>query len=211
MAQVKVKDLIDRVAGVLQDRTNVRWPRADLMAYLNDAQRQIVIARPDANAVNAAFACANSSKQTLPANAVRLLSVVRNTTGNAITKIKRATLDVQMPGWHDFPATDGVENYFYDMIDPKHFFVFPKPPAAHSIDIVYSQVPADIAAEEPGVTIGLDDIYANVIVDYMLYSAYRKDATYGDPQRATLYLQAFNSALGIKTQVDSAIASGETA
>lgn len=204
MGQVKAKDLIDRVSVVLQDRTNVRWSRADLLTYLNDAQRQIVIQRPDAGAVNMAFACLSSSKQQLPDGSVRLLTVLRNSAGNAITKIKRDTLDVQMPGWHLFPATDGVEHYLYNPLDPKFFYVFPVPAEGHSIDIIYSMTPADIADENTA--IALDDIYANVISDYMLYSAYRKDATYGDPGRATLYLQAFNSALGIKTQVDSAVA-----
>ena len=206
MPQVKVKDLIDRVATVLQDRANVRWSRDDLLTYLNDAQRQIVIHRPDANPVNDTFTCANQSKQSLPAEGLRLLAVNRNVGGNAITQIKRETLDVQLPGWHELQATDGVENFVYDPIDPKTFYVFPVPPAEHSIEIVYSKTPEIIAAEAENV-VGLDDIYANAIVDYMLYSAYRKDATYGDPMRATLYLQAFNSALGVKTQVDGALAS----
>lgn len=203
MGQVKAKDLIDRAAVILQDRTNVRWPRTDLLTYLNDAQRQIVIQRPDANAINVAFTCANQSKQTLPAGATRLLTIRRNTGGNAITQIKRETLDTQLPGWHEMDATDGVEHYVYDPIDPLNFYAFPKPKAGDSIDIVYAAIPADLPAETN--TIALPDIYSNSILDYMLYAAYRKDATYGDANRAQLYFQAFNAGLGIKTQVDSAI------
>lgn len=206
MPQVKVKDLIDRVSTILQDKTNVRWSRADLLTYLNDAQRQIVIHRPDANAINATFTCGNASKQALPTGGIRLLTVRRNTNGNAITQIKRDTLDIQLPNWHTIVATDGVEHFVYDQLDPRNFYVFPVPAANHQIEIVYAKAPDAIVDELANTVIGLDDIYANAIVDYMLYSAYRKDATYGDPGRAALYLQAFNSALGIKTQVDGAIA-----
>jgi hypothetical protein len=206
MPTVKVKDLIDRVAITLQDRTNVRWPRVDLLTYLNDAQRQIVLHRPDANAVNTAFACLNASKQTLPAAALRLLTIKRNVGGRSITQISQDTLDIQLPDWHQEAAVAGVEHFIYDPLDPKTFYLYPVPAAAHSIEIVYSTAPLPINDELAGTTIGLDDIYANVIMDYMLYRSYQKDATYGDIQKAALYLQAFNSALGIKTQVDGAIA-----
>jgi len=36
--------------------------------------------------------------------------------------------------------------------------------------------------------------------------AYQKDATFADAQKSMLYLQSFNSALGVKTQVDAALA-----
>lgn len=52
--------------------------------------------------------------------------------------------------------------------------------------------------------IKLDDIYANVILDYILYRAYSKDAEYAaNATRASLHYQAFTSALGAKTQVDA--------
>jgi hypothetical protein len=207
MPLTKVKDLIDRASVTLQDSTNVRWSRVELLGYLNDAQLQIALHRPDASSQTVAFACANASRQQLPANGMRLLTIVRNTTGRAITQISRETLDIQMPNWHVEPASEGVENYVYDPLDPKTFYVFPVPAAAHSIDLIQSIAPVIIAAETPTVVIGLDDIYANVVADYMLFRAYQKDATYGDLQKANLYLQAFNSALGIKTQVDSALAS----
>lgn len=204
MPTVVVGDLIDRVAITLQDRTNVRWPRIDLLTYLNDAQRQVVLNRPDAQAVNTTFNCLNQSKQTLPAAALRLLAVKRNINGRSITPVEQSTLDIQLPEWHQTAETDGVEHFIYDPIDPKTFYLFPVPIADRQIEIVYSTAPAQITDE--AATIGLDDIYANVLMDYMLYRSYQKDATYGDLQKATLYLQSFGSALGIKTQVDGALA-----
>ena len=68
-ATVKVIDLIDKAEEILQDNTNVKWSQQSLLDYLNDAQREIVLIRPDANPVNQAFTLAQTAKQTLPANA----------------------------------------------------------------------------------------------------------------------------------------------
>jgi hypothetical protein len=51
----------------------------------------------------------------------------------------------------------------------------------------------------------LDDIYANCLLDYILYRAYQKDSEYaGNAQRSMMHYQGFSNALGIKTQADSA-------
>ena len=51
-ATVKVIDLIDKAEEILQDNTNVKWSQQSLLSYLNDAQREIVLIRPDANVSN---------------------------------------------------------------------------------------------------------------------------------------------------------------
>ena len=204
--QVTLAELITKASVILQDRDHARWSRADLLDYINDAQRQIVVVRPDAGAKNEAFACANSSKQSLPAEGLKLLAIRRNVGGNAITPVAQETLDFQMPGWHQYPATEGVEHYVYDPIDPKNFYLFPVPDADHEIEIVYSADPEKLATEADDATISIDDIYANVILDFMLFRAYQKDATYGDMGKAGAYLSSFNQALGVKTQTDAALA-----
>lgn len=209
MATTKAVDLINRVAVTLQDPTFVRWPQQELLNYLNDAQRQVVLFRPDAKAVNAAFSCTNTAKQTIPAAGLRLISVLRNANGRAITKVDRAVLDVQLPNWYEQAVdADGVKHYLYDPADPKTFYVFPKPAASHSIEIVYSTAPTDIVISNfttDTQVIGIDDIYANAMMDYMLYRAYQKDSEFANLNRAGVYFQAFAQALGIKTQVDGSL------
>ena len=52
MSTVKVVDIIDRAVVVLNDTTNVRWTKSELLLWFNDAQRAVVNRRPDANSVN---------------------------------------------------------------------------------------------------------------------------------------------------------------
>ena len=209
MATTKAVDLINRVSITLQDPTYVRWTQSELLNYLNDAQRQVVLFRPDAKAVNAPFTCANSAKQTLPADGLRLISVLRNTAGRAITKVDRSILDVQLPTWYEtVVGSDGVKHYVYDALDPKNFYVFPKPAAAHPIDIIYAMAPVDIVVSNYTTdtqVIGIDDIYANALMDYMMYRAYQKDSEFANLNRAAVYYQAFTTSLGIKSQADGGL------
>ena len=214
MSTVKVVDIIDRAVVVLNDTTNVRWTKSELLLWFNDAQRAVVNRRPDSNSVNedyvtAGQAAAANTKQTLPSTGLRLLKVVRNTDGAAVTHIRQDILDEQVRNWHDtsVPVTD-VRHFIFDDRDPKSFYLYPAPATTHSVEIVYSVAPADISVSDFDTdvqTIALDDTFANALLDYMLYRAYSKDAEYAEnAQRAQNHLQIFESALGMITQADMA-------
>jgi|688.fasta_scaffold12444_6 hypothetical protein len=215
MATVKVVEIIDRAQIILQDTTGTRWAKQELLKFFNDAQREVVLVRPDAKTVNTTFNCAAGSKQTLPSAALRLLDVVRNVSGKAIRQIDRRIMDDQLPDWHNTPivGTNLIEHYIYNPLDPKTFYLYPKPTNAAAIEIVYSSSPTTVTstggpndlADIATTVIDIDDIYANAILDYLLYRAYSKDSEYaGNVARAQAHLQAFQNSLGIKTQSDSA-------
>ena len=87
MATTRVVDVLDRAAIILQDNTNVRFPNEELLKFFNDAQKEVVLHRPDAKMVNTTFDCASGSKQTLPSAALRLIEVIRNVGGRAVTQV----------------------------------------------------------------------------------------------------------------------------
>ena len=43
-------NLISRIQDTLQDTTGVRWTEAELLRYINDAQREVVNFKPEASA-----------------------------------------------------------------------------------------------------------------------------------------------------------------
>lgn len=211
MATTKVVDILDRASIILQDNTHVRYPNSELLKFFNDAQKEVVLHRPDANMVNTTFACGSGSKQSLPSAALRLVDVVRNVGGRAVTMVERRILDETLPSWHETAAgSNGIEHFIYDPADPKNFYVYPEAASGtHSLEIVYASAPSDITIsnfDTDTTTITLDDVYANAILDYILYRAYQKDSEYaGNSQRAMMHYQSFTNALGIKTQADSAV------
>jgi len=210
MATTKVIDILDRAAIILQDNTNVRFPNSELLKFFNDAQKEVVLHRPDATMVNTTFACATGSKQTLPTQALRLIEVVRNVGGRAVTQVERRILDETLPNWHETAAgTNKIEHYVYDPADPKNFYIYPKGASGtHSLEVVYSSAPAEISIsnfDTDTTVISLDDVYSNCILDYVLYRSYQKDSEFaGNAQRAMMHYQSFANALGVKTQADSA-------
>lgn len=210
MATTKVVDILDRAGIILQDNTNVRFPNEELLKFFNDSQKEVVLHRPDANMVNTTFDCVTGSKQTLPSAALRLIEVIRNVGGRAVTQVHRRILDETLPNWHESTAgTNKIEHFVYDPADPKNFYVYPKAiSATHSLEIVYSSSPSEIAISNfatDTTVISIDDVYSNCLLDYVLYRSYQKDSEFaGNAQRAMMHYQSFANALGIKTQADAA-------
>lgn len=212
MATIRVIDVIDRAEEILQDISNVRWSQQSLLNYLNDGQREIVVFRPDASTVNSSFTLASSAKQSLPSGALRLLDIYKNLSPNtsSISIIERKILDDQIDDWYASLGEE-VEHYIYNPVDPKTFYVYPHPAgSSNTIEIIYSSSPANITISDftsDTTTITLDDVYANALLDYILYRAYQKDSEYaGDLQKSGSFMQSFQNALGIKTQVDAGAA-----
>jgi len=216
MATVKVIDLVTKAQTILQDTTSARWPMDELVGWLNDAYREIILARPDANSESGTFTCAAGTRQVLTngfPNALRLMDVVRNVAatsqGRAVRLIDRQILDDQRRAWHTETATVDIEHYIFDPKLPREFLVYPPATDAAELEVVFSSVPTghNTATDytSSNETIQIVDSYANAILDYMLYRAYSKDAEYAaNAQRAVQHYQAMQAAVGIKTQTDNA-------
>lgn len=213
MATTKVTDLIGRASIILQDASNVRYPNAELLKFFNDAQREVILNRPDENTLNQSFTCAAGSKQALPSSALRLVDVIRNEgAGRSITQVDRKLLDETLPDWHNSIADPikKVEHFIYDSADPKNFYVYPQATTEMTLEIVISASLPDVVISNfstDTTTISVDDVYGSCIVDFILYRSYQKDSEYaGNSERAMMHYSAFANALGIKTRADSAMA-----
>lgn len=212
---VTVQSVIDRVQTTLQDTTGIRWPVADeLVLWVNDAQREIALLKPDASATNVTVELDDGTKQSIPSAGNRLLRVVRNmssvlnnaTGRRSIRLVSREILDSQTPDWHD-PSVTGdaahgtvVKHYMYDEQDPRNFYVYPGVSGNAFVEIIYSANPATVTSSD---NLSIPDIYANAVMNYVLYMAYMKDAEYaGNSQRAANHFQLFTASVTGKAQVD---------
>ena len=207
---ITAQSIIRRCIETLQDNTSVRWPVNELVRYLNDGQREVVLHRPDAMVTSATVTCVPGTKQTLPANGAKLIEVVRNAraagTKRAVRMVNREILDAQTPGWHAIAGADDVLHFMYDPRDPRVFYVYPPATTSAQLDIVYAAYPTDVVEPADGATytavtgnISLPDIYGNVLQDYILARCYMKDSEYaGNAQRAQAHYTLFANALGIE-------------
>jgi len=208
------QSIVQRVVGTLQDTTSVRWPVAELVRYLNDGQREVILYRPDATIKNVSHTCVAGPKQSLPVDGAKLVDIVRNTSGGAIRQVPREIIDAQTPNWYSLTGADNVVHFMYDPRDARVFYVYPPATTNTSIEMSYSAYPTDVAEPAEGAdytdvvgNLDVPDIYGNVIIDYMLYRAYTKDSEYaGNSQRAMAHYQAFANALGIEVQGTTSVA-----
>lgn len=211
---IYVSDLITRAQTILQDTTSqgIRWPREELLGWLNDAYREIVGLRPDASSKYDTFVCVQGTRQDLHRDgsgmidAIQLLDVARNLGGNmgAIRKVDRVLLDDQRRTWHAEASTDSIEMWAQDPRSQREFFVYPPAKAGAQVEVLYSFAPATHSSEGDGNgEIRLLDIFANPILDFMLYRAYQKDVDYAaNDMRASVHYQAVYNALGLQSQAD---------
>lgn len=209
---LSAQSIVRRVVETLQDTTSVRWPVSELVRYLNDGQREIILYRPDASNKNATVTCVAGAKQSLPSDAAKLIDVIRNSGTNSqsesVRQVPREILDTQIPKWYNLAQVDTIVHYTYDPRDPKVFYVYPPASTSAKLDINYSAFPVDVAEPADGsdytdVTgdIDIPDIYGNSLIDYILYRSYTKDSEYaGNATRAQAHYQAFANALGIELQ-----------
>lgn len=212
---VTVQSVIDRVQTTLQDTTGVRWPVvSELVLWVNDAQREVALLKPDASAKNETVTLVTGTKQSIPTGGNRLLRAVRNmsaasngTGKRSVRLVSREVLDAQTPDWHD-PTVSGdaahtniVKHYIYDEANPRNFYVYPGVSGSAFLEIIYSANPSTVAQSG---NLDIPDIYANAVMNYVLYMAYMKDAEYaGNSQRAANHYQLFTASVTGKGQVDA--------
>lgn len=192
--------------------TGTRWPSAEVLVWINDAQREVAMNLPAAYVLKATGTLIAGSRQTLAGmgitNGASIVDIPRNTVGRSITKRERAWMDNARPEWHDETATK-VVHWFYDERDPTACYVYPSV-AAGTVDVVYHAIPADLA--NLAASLVLSDIYANAVLYFAMASMYAKDLNSIKSQGfATYYRQLAMQSLGLRDRAVLATAAQTTA
>lgn len=212
---IAAQSIVRRAFDIIQDVTAVRWPTNELVRYLNDAQREVAMYRPDSMSTNTTMTCVAGTKQSisgLTPSGVKLINVVKNSaaagTKRAVRIVEREILDAQNPTWHAMTGTVDALHYMFDPRDPKTFYVYPPALVTTQLDVVYSALPTDVTEPADGATyssvtgnLSVPDIFANAVLDYVLYRAYSKDSEYaGNAQRAAGHYTAFANSMGVEVK-----------
>jgi len=213
---MKVSTIINDVAKELGDPSMVTWNRPTLIGLLNQAVKQVILVRPDANSVTELVALVAGTKQNLPTGALRLLKVVRNmgvdglTAGKAIKIVESDTLDAFDPDWHSNPQVPVITSYLYDESAPNVFYVNPPADATTQVELQVSKIPSDLETDmndtvfnDANTVVGLKDIYTNPIMEWILYKAFSfEKASSNSVQTANTHMNSFYGSLGMKIKSD---------
>lgn len=202
MATVTASSILSKASVLLHDTAKTRWSETELLGWLNLGQRAIVTVRPEAYVSTVDVGLEPGTRQAVPANAVRLLKVVRNTAGRAVTLVNPEMLDAEDPDWHAGAASATAIHYVYDQHDPHVFYVYPPNTGAGRLEVVVSAAPPDVVSA--GDVISVDDIYADALLNYVIYRALAKDSgSSANLNRATLAYRAFTASLSSKVKGDT--------
>lgn len=220
--------IMSSAATLLLDEEHVRWPLAELAAWLDEGVRAIVVVKPSASSVTMTLTLDKGTKQKLPddASILQLLDIIRNVegingaAGRAIRSASRAELDSNQPRWHDpayVPFRKEVRQFVFDEGLPREFFVYPGNDGTGQIDAAVAKLPATIVERHEGdetslatweLVVGIADQYQPALLDYVMYRAFSKEDPAASPQRAVTHYQAFATAIGLRSQVESSTSPG---
>jgi hypothetical protein len=171
---MQVSVVIGKAEKILQDESNGRWPAADNLGWFNSARRLLLLVRPDAKTTRGLITLVDGPHQTLPTGGLRLIKLVRNENGRAVTLISEDQLTSHDPNWYQATARDTTKHYIFDPLEPKGFDIYPPGVAGKKVMGVWSTLPADATAETDD--IGVDDIYEMPLVHLVCHFAYLVDS-----------------------------------
>jgi hypothetical protein len=204
MGTITAKSIIDKASTQLLDPNNTRWPRTELLGWINDAQRQITVMSPNATNKVAVVQLVAGTRQNIPADGWTLLDVIRymGTTGTTPGRVPRIVsqqvLNDFNPNWHSATPSTVPLNYIYDQQDQTVFYVYPPSNGKGYLQLNYSPIPSDLSSENSTITV--NDIFQTAILDYVLYRANSKDAEYAPGVTlAAGYLQTFMATMQAKS------------
>jgi len=194
MGTLLTTSILSRAATLLNDAENVHWPVTELIEWLNDGQREIVLYRPSACVRHLDKKLEKGTRQALPEDGNSLVDIPRNTDGYVIRQVERRELDAFQPDWHlPIKAKSKVEHFCWSPNDPKTFYVYPPSPGGNSVELVYNANPSQVGV---GSAIAVDDIFASALVDYILFRALAKDTDYApNAASADTHYRAFLAAV----------------
>jgi hypothetical protein len=205
--------VIADVQRILNDEAGVRASARQLVPLMNQAQRDVMLARPEATASIFPLALVAGFKQSVPANAYLLLDVHANSAlpQASITKVDLPLLDASDPVWRTRPQATAVKHFMHEMRNPRTFYVYPPVAAGTTVDFEASLYPDDVA-EPLGDTadtvlgnISLRDEWQSALFCLTAHYAYLTDLEgVTNPELAMAYLTRANVILG--TQIQTAAA-----
>lgn len=204
MGTILASAVVSTVRTTLVDADAVGWSDDELLQYLNEAQRAVVLLKPDANAISVEITLAAGTRQALPADGVAVFDLEFNVaSGRRITLVDKEVLDETNRFWPAATRVVDVEHWCADPRERTAFVVTPPNDGTGEVLAVYGAVPEALEAEDP---IGLGDHYEPVLIQLTLARAYAKNTQRQDLAKSTAAMQAATTMLGIGSQGQVAVA-----
>tara|TARA_R100000656_G_scaffold71732_2_gene53693 strand:- start:13 stop:669 length:657 start_codon:yes stop_codon:yes gene_type:complete len=202
----KVQAIAAVVVATLRDADADSWTASEIHSAINEAEKVIVNYRPDASAIDYELPCAEGIKQSLPANANRLLDVKFNVgaasaPGRSVHRKAVVDLDSINPNWRSASANAVIREFVYDDREPLFFYVYPPAANGAKLQISYSGIPPAYGTVDANTATLVSDLYEPAIIEWALYRLFGFDVENSvNMARSQQHLSNFANMLGVKLQ-----------
>jgi hypothetical protein len=195
-----VNDVVKRVGAILVDPEALRWTVEERTLWVNDGLRELLVRKPAAYTRHVMLALKEGEVQALPGDCRTLVEVRQSYLPSealyaAVPRVGRALLSATRPAWAGKAGRGEVRNWCWEESDPDRFYVYPPQPEDDqgTVELIYYARPPWLQGDDP---LPVGDEYTAVLVNYVLFRAYSKDAEFAaNAQIAAQYFQVFTSAL----------------
>lgn len=170
---------------ILQDTGSDRYTDANLLAWLNEGQKDIIVANPSSLATRIIHTLIGGHDQAIENTYFALLNIPYNLQtasagdyGAAVTKVSESTLRMENPNWAAESNEDStVIHWMHEPVDlkDKSFRVYPPQPDGTTQSVEAVVCPYPTAASATTDELDFNDEYQQPLTDYVLYRAYSQE------------------------------------
>ena len=192
------QDVITEVRRAVQDtRQPYRYDDTHMLGVVNQCVKRVALLRPDLFCHVADIELVAGSRQTAPADSIRLMAVFGTTDGTqTINEVNRDTLDRALVGWQ--AQTPGTPtDWMRHPRNPNLFFVYPPAIASTEITVEYAKSPDNYALTD---SVELQDGYFPCVVDGSVWLLESVDNEHVNSGRAKMFMDSFVQGLGLTVQ-----------
>lgn len=179
----------------------ITWLDSDLLRFLNNARRNVVVLRPELLTLRAAIPMVAGVLQAIPAAGTVLFKLDHNVTGRRLRLVDAAMLDTALAAWPGVTATAEVQEYATDTKDRKRFLVYPPNTGAGSVIALYGITPTPLVLSTEA--LGLDDEFEPALRELMLAEAFGFITPKQDLNRIAMHRKNAESLLGINEKSEA--------
>jgi hypothetical protein len=175
MASLTVGDITTRVQRQFGDETNAQISEQDVIRWINDAMRDIVLNVGLLQVRAVTTVLDDENEYSLPTDILKLQSVKYN--GVALRGISIQEADELVPDRDNTDSTPkGTPQYFWTFANNITLYPTPDATLTDGLRVYYNRIPTDVAAT--GDVPELPVEYHNRIVEYCLAQAFELDENY---------------------------------
>jgi hypothetical protein len=196
---VTPSDIIVECRRLLNDTlTPYRYTDTVMLGYVNQVIKRTAVLRPDLfGVIGEITVTANTSIQSLPAGAHRLIDIYQVKDGNTVTEADRETMSRISPSWMVDTAA-APTNFMRHVRNPTKFFLYPRPVADTVLIGEYAVTPEDYLIDNE-ITV-LPPSYIGALIDGVVFLASSIDDEHINSGRAKVFLDSFTQQLGVALQ-----------